>query len=125
MGAVGTILGKSIQMIALPPGCRVVYPIWIDIEKLNTDVVEWYEQVGGRTKVDTYWNHRGREQNINYVAYGRGKWCHHHHNGEGGSRLHFNGEDASIASMFIMKFLDIIVNHNLKEQMERVENENY
>jgi hypothetical protein len=112
-------------MIALPPGCTVVYPIWIDIEKLNDEVIEWYEQIGGNKKVDTFWNSRGKENNIPYVSYGRGKWCHHHQNGYGGSRLHFNGEDANIASMFILKFSNIIINHNLKEQMERQENGSY
>ena len=112
-------------MIALPPGCRVVYPIWVDVDRLSDDIVEWYEQVGGSKKVDTFWNSRGKETSIPYVSYGRGKWCHHHQNGAGGSRLHFNGEDASIASLFILKFSDRITNHNLKEQMEREENGHY
>ena len=112
-------------MIALPPGCTVVYPIWIDVEGLTTDIVDWYEQVGGNKKVDTFWNSRGKETSIPYVSYGRGKWCHHHQNGYGGVRLHFNGEDASVASMFIIKFLDKVTAHNLKEQMEREANESY
>jgi hypothetical protein len=112
-------------MIALPPGCRVVYPIWIDIEELNDEVVEWYDQIGGNKKVEHFWNSRGKENNVPYVSYGKGKWCHHHQNGLGGSRLHFNGEDASIASMFILKFSNIITNHNLKEQMEREQHGSY
>ena len=112
-------------MIALPPGCTVVYPIWIDVNELTESIIDWYEHIGGRQKVDTYWNHRGREHSKVYVAYGRGKWCHHLQNGEGGTRLHFNGEDASIASMFLIKFLDNVTHHNLKEHMERKENEYY
>jgi hypothetical protein len=112
-------------MIALPPGCTVVYPIWIDIDKLTKDIIDWYEHIGGRQKVDTYWNHLGGKHSKVYVAYGRGKWCHHLQNSEGGTRLHFNGEDASIASMFIIKFLDNVTNHNFKEHMERKENEYY
>ncbi len=110
-------------MIALPPGCTVTYAIWIDIAKLNDEVVEWYDLVGGTVKYDQYWNSRGKEVKQAYVSYGRGKKCHHHHNGEGGTRLHFMGEDASVASMFILKFNDIIINHNLKEVMERQERE--
>ena len=114
-------------MIALPPGCRVVYSIWIDIKELSDDVIDWYQTVGGNILYDHYWNSRGKEIKQLYVSYGRGKKCHYHHNGvpPGGVRLHFNGEDASIASMFILKFNDIIDNHNLKEQMERIENESY
>ena len=112
-------------MIALPPGCRVVYPIWIDIKELNKEIVEWYQTVGGVVFYDKFYNSRGKEINQPYVSYGRGKRCHYHHNGvpPGGVRLHFNGEDASVASMFIIKFLDNIDNHNLKEHMERIEND--
>lgn len=112
-------------MIPLPPGCTVVYPVWIDIDSLTKEVIEWYENVGGRTKTDTYWNNRGREHTSTYVAYGKSKWCHHHQNGLGGTRLHFSGEDATVASMFILKFLNKVTNHNLKEQMERQLNESY
>lgn len=112
-------------MIPLPKGCKVVYPIWIDIEKLSSEVVEWYETVGGRKKVDTYWTRREVSQSDVYVAYGNGKWCHHHQNGEGGTRLHFEGIDASVASMFLIKFMDVVINHNLKEHMEKMTNEYY
>jgi hypothetical protein len=112
-------------MIALPPGCRVVYPIWIDIQELSDDVIDWYHTVGGDITYESYWDYKGKAINTTYVRYGKGKRCHHHHNGvpPGGVRLHFNGEDASVASMFILKFNDIIDNHNLKEQMERVDRE--
>lgn len=105
-------------MIALPPGCRVNYSVWIDIDLLSTDIVDWYEVIGGRVKEDIFWNSRGQEKNIKYVSYGRGKWCHHHQNGAGGTRLHFLGEDASVASMFILKFNEHITSHNLKEVSE-------
>ena len=112
-------------MIALPPGCTVVYPIWIDIDTLTEEILDWYRTVGGVVVFDRFWNSRGKEYNVPYVKYGKGKKCHYHQNNvpPGGVRLHFNGEDAAVASMFIIKFLDIIVNHNLKEQMERVAND--
>lgn len=114
-------------MIALPPGCRVVYPIWIDIESMSDDIIDWYHTIGGEITYDRYWDSRGKEMHTPFVRYGKGKRCHYHHNGvpPGGVRLHFDGEDASVASMFIIKFLDNITNHNLKEQMERVQNESY
>lgn len=111
-------------MISLPPGCTVTYAIWVDIKSLTPEVVEWYELIGGRVKEDRYWDMRGREQTKKYVAYGNCKWCHHHQNGEGGTRLHFHGDDASVASMCILKFLDIITNHNLREVQNRYEREN-
>ena len=108
-------------MIALPPGCTVTYAVWIDIKEMTNDVVDWYELVGGRKKTDSYYNHRGNKVNTEYVAYGNSKWCHYHQNGEGGVRLHFHGNDASLASMFLLKFMDIVSNHNLKVAMDQRE----
>jgi len=107
-------------MIALPPGCTVNYPIWIDVNKLNEDIIEWYRLQEGTIYYDRFWDSRGREVNQPYVAFGKGKKCHYHHNGiPGAVRLHFQGEDASLASLFILKFNDIIDNPNLQEVMER------
>jgi len=107
-------------MIALPPGCTVTYAVWIDVDKLLDEMVEWYSLIGGKVYQDRWYNHRGQEQIVTYVSYGQGKRCHHHHNGTGGTRLHFHGDDASAASMFIMKFFEHVTNNNLQEQMERV-----
>lgn len=106
-------------MIALPPGCTVTYAVWIDVDKLTEEMVEWYGLIGGVVWKDQWYDMRGREQFVYYVSYGRGKRCHHHHNGTGGTRLHFHGDDASVASMFIMKFFEHIAANNLQETMER------
>jgi hypothetical protein len=114
-------MGKLVGgMIALPPGCTVTYAIWIDVDRLTEEMIEWYRLVEGKVHHDRWHNHRGQEQSVHYVSYGRGKRCHHHQNGTGGTRLHFHGDDASAASMFIMKFFDHITANNLQEQMERV-----
>jgi len=105
-------------MIALPPGCRVNYSVWIDVKKLNDEIVDWYELVDGNVKEAEHWDSRGRKHTIKFVSYGKGKWCHHYQNDDGRTRLHFLGEDASVASMFILKFMDIIDSHNLKEVNE-------
>ena len=106
-------------MIALPPGCTVTYAVWVDVDRLTEEMVEWYEMVGGQVYQDKWYDTRGREQSAYYVSYGQGKRCHHHQNGQGGTRLHFHGNDASAASMFIMKFFDHITANNLQEVMER------
>ena len=102
-------------MISLPPGCKVNYPIWIDIDCMSKDIADWYEAIGGRVKTQQFWDYRGKEQKNFYVAYGNGKWCHYHQNGAGGTRLHFLGEDTGVAIMFILKFNTCITSHNLKE----------
>jgi hypothetical protein len=110
-------------VIALPPGCTVTYAIWIDVDRLTDEMVDWYELIGGKVYTDKWYDHRGREQAVIYVSYGKGKRCYHHQNGEGGTRLHFHGDDAGTASVFIMKFFEHITNNNLKEQMQRVARE--
>lgn len=107
-------------MIALPPGCTVTYSVWIDVKLLSNEIIEWYELIGGRVKEAKHWDSRGRERVVKFVAYGNGKWCHHHHNGLGGTRLHFLGDDASVASMCILKFMDQIDAHNLREVAEEI-----
>ena len=110
-------------MIALPPGCTVTYAIWIDVDQLTDEMIEWYRMIDGTVLTSKFWDNRGREQIVKYVSYGKAKRCHHHQNGEGGTRLHFHGDDASTASVFIMKFFEHITNNNLKEQMQRVAQE--
>ena len=110
-------------MIALPPGCTVTYAVWIDVNRLTEEMIDWYRLVDGTVTVDRWHDHRGRACQLNYVSYGKGKRCHHHQNGAGGTRLHFHGDDASAASMFIMKFFEHITNNNLPEQMQRVAQE--
>jgi hypothetical protein len=113
-------MGKLVgAMIALPPGCTVTYAVWVDVDRLNDEMVEWYGMVGGVVWKDRWYDMRGREQSVHYVSYGKGKRCHHHQNGAGGTRLHFHGDDASAASMFIMKFFEHVTNNNLTEVMER------
>jgi hypothetical protein len=110
-------------MIALPPGCTVTYAVWVDVDKLTNEMIEWYRLVDGKVYQDRWYDRRGNEQSVYYVSYGRGKRCHHHNNGvgegSGGTRLHFHGDDASAASMFIMKFFEHVTNNNLTEVMER------
>ena len=112
-------------MIALPPGCTVNFSIYIDVDRLSTEMIEWFEMIGGRVQTDTFWDHHHNIQNVKYVSYGKGKWCYHHNNGFGGSRLHFMGEDAATASVFLIKFFDHVTQHNFKEQMERVALDKY
>ena len=118
--SMGELVGA---MIPLPPGCTVTFAVWVDVDKLTDEMVEWYRLIGGNVSQDTWYDTRGREQSVHYVSYGRGKRCHHHQNGNGGTKLHFHGDDASTASMFIIKFFDHVTDNNLQEQMKRIADE--
>lgn len=104
-------------MIPLPPGCTVNFSIYIDVERLTQDMIEWYRLVGGEVILDTYYDARGRQVDTTFVRYGRGKRSYKYTSSPQ-VKLHFNGEDASVASLFVLKYLDSIINTNLQQQME-------
>jgi len=106
-------------MIPLPPGCSVNYAITIDLSELITEMVEWYKMIGGIITEKQYWT-RNKEITVQYVQYGKSKPCHRRQDGTTGVRLHFHGNDASVASMFIIKFLDYVEQTNLNTHMETV-----
>ncbi len=106
-------------MIALPPGCTVTYAVWVEVDELTDEMIEWYELVGGRITEDRFYDRKGSEKVVKYVSYGKSKRCHRYNNGSTRVKLHFDGTDASAASMFIMKFFEHIQSNNLQEVMER------
>jgi hypothetical protein len=104
-------------MIALPPGCSVAYGVRIDVDKLTSDMVDWFVIIGGQTKSRSHYRHRSSLEIIEYqVAYGGGKFSHTESTGV--TRIHFLGKDASVASMFLLKFDEHVTFHNLKEADE-------
>lgn len=105
-------------MIALPAGCGRTYAVFVEVDTLTEDMVEWYRSIGGTVTQDTLYDHRNKSIIRLYVSYGRGKRCYYHNNGHGHVRLHFRGEDAPVATMFIMKFLDTVIDHNMQENQE-------
>lgn len=102
-------------MIALPPGCTVCYNVTVDITELTPEMIEWYNTIGGAVTHDFWYDHRGNKKTQQFVSYNGYKRCHH---GQGYVRLHFLGKDASVASMFLLKFMDSVFSHNLKEHEE-------
>ena len=81
-------------------------------------MVNWYQLIGGLTKKDEHYDYKGRKVERYLVQYGKGKWCYHRADGTGGTRLHFHGDDASVASMFIVKFMDYVQTSNLDRYMD-------
>lgn len=105
-------------MIPLPPGCKLVYEIRFIVGDLTNEMGEWFNMIGGNATREVWYDHKGREQYTNHVQYGKAKPSHKMQNGSGQNLIRFSGEDASVASMFLIKFMDQIQTHNLKE-MER------
>jgi hypothetical protein len=102
-------------MQALPPGCRAAYEIRFIVKDLTDEMGEWFNIVGGQATRVQWWDHRGREHFTNQVQYGKVKASYRMQDGTGEYIIRFNGADASTASMFLIKFMDQIKTHNLKE----------
>lgn len=108
-------------MIPLPPGCKVNFPIFLEVDQITNDIVNWFRLVGGEVKIDEQWDRRGRKEQRFLVRYGKGKFCYYRQDGSNNVRIHFDGTDATVASMFLLKFVDHVVINNLQEHMERQE----
>jgi hypothetical protein len=103
-------------MIALPPGVTVNYFIAIEIDRLTDEMIEWFEMIGGEVTYKMDWDWKGRESKKPLVKYGKGKQSYWRQDGSGGVRLNFHGDDASTASVFIVKFFEHVQQHNLNEK---------
>lgn len=102
-------------MIPLPPGCTVSYSITIEVDVLTEEMIQWYELIGGKVDYVVHLDWRNREKRVPRVSYGKGKLSYNRQDGSNGHRLHFLGEDASTASMFLIKFLEHVQQHNMKD----------
>jgi hypothetical protein len=102
-------------MIPLPPGCKVSYEIRFTVGELTDEMGEWFNMIGGQAVKKQFWDYRGREQYTLHVQYGKAKTSYVTKDGTNLTLIRFDGADASVASMFLIKFLDQIQTHNLKE----------
>jgi hypothetical protein len=102
-------------MIQLPPGCKVAYKIRFYVTALTDEIGEWFNLIGGQATQVKWWDHKGREQFTNQVQYGKAKPSYKTQDGTGLYLIRFDGADASTASMFLIKFMDQIQIHNLRE----------
>jgi hypothetical protein len=117
-------------MIALPPGCKVSYSIWIDVDVLTDSMCEWFEMIGGTVAVTpaviysrTQWvqsTHPSKSMNRKTVQYGKAKSSYCRQDGTGSVKINFHGDDASTASMFLLKFMDHVQAHNIQQEFELI-----
>ena len=104
-------------MIPLPPNTTVNYNIRIVISELTSEMKEWWVLVGGIIEEVT--SSRTRYRSIPTVtevlSMNGAKNSHKMQDGTNSFILTFNGTDACIASMFILKFSNYVTAHNMKE----------
>ena len=109
-------------MIQLPPGCKLNYSIWIDVDTLTDEMCEWFSMIGGSVteKAEAFTGRSYSLKTIKEVQYGKAKPSYYRQDGTGYVKINFNGDDASTASVFILKFMDNIKAHNMKQELELV-----
>lgn len=103
-------------MISLPPGCTVNYNIRIIVSDLTEEMIEWATMVGATyAEVNEGWSYRGKPATKKVLSFNNAKPSYQLKDGSKNVILTFNGSDASTASMFLIKFTNYIISHNLKE----------
>ena len=107
-------------MIPLPAGCTVPYEIQINVKYLTVDIIDWFTMIGGTVKEVKNYDWRGKEYISTVVQYGSAKPSYDRQDGSRTTLIRFNGKDASTASMFLLKFIDQVENHNMKEYQDYV-----
>jgi len=111
-------------MIQLPPGCTVSYHIWIDVDTITDEMCEWFSMIGGTVAEvpgPVYGAVRVSDLvKFKTVQYGRAKPSYYRQDGTGRVKINFNGDDASTASMFLLKFMDHVQAHNMQQEFELV-----
>ena len=76
--------------------------------------------IGGSAREVKNYDWRGKEYITTVVQYGQAKPSYDRKDGSDTTLIRFSGEDASAASMFLLKFIDQIQSHNLKEAEQYV-----
>ena len=104
-------------MIQLPPGCRALYPIRIYVSDLTDDMSEWFAAIGGKSWTNDDYDWRGRPITVKLVQYGKAKSSYKLKDGSGLTLINFTETDASVASMFILKFNEYVKDHSLSVEL--------
>lgn len=99
----------------LPPGCTVGHEIKIMVHELTDDMGEWFNMIGGSATQTEWHDAKGRKKYTKQVQYGRAKPSYKLQDGTDATLIRFSGDDASTASVFLLKFMDQIRSHNMKE----------
>jgi hypothetical protein len=111
-------------MIQLPKGCTVGYEIKFVVYDLTDEMGQWFLMQDGKAWATEDYDHRGRKRMIKHVQFGSAKASYKMQDGTGNYIIRFAGTDASTASLFLLKYYDEIVNHNMQETMDRYEKDN-
>lgn len=104
-------------MRVISPGVVALRPFKIHTTALTQEMVDFWVMMGAEAQeiTDDHWAKSGRMVAKHYrIRMGQGDWSHKFNDGSGNYLLHFREEFAPEASMFIMKYIYTIINHDIK-----------
>jgi len=104
-------------MKIISPGVVALRPFKIHTNALSQEMVDFWVMMGAEAQEisDTYYSRKGPVTARNYrIRMGRGDWSHMFNDGSGTHIIHLREEFAPEASLFIMKYIDNIINHDCK-----------
>ena len=111
-------------MKVISPGVVALRPFKIHCQALTQEMVDWWIMMGAEAQViqDEYWTrHKGSVQAKHYRIRMPGpgaKWSHMFNDGSGICMLHLLERYAPEASLFILKWPDNVINHDIKVSNE-------
>jgi hypothetical protein len=106
-------------MKVISPGVVALKPFKIHCRELTQEMVDWWVMMGAEAQViqDEYWTRRtGTRQEQHYrirmPALGA-KWSHRFNDESGNYLIHLMERYAPEASLFILKWPDNVINHDI------------
>ena len=107
-------------MKVISPGVVALRPFKIHCRHLTQEMVDWWIMMGAEAQeiTDPYYSHRGgtvvdKHYRIRMPAPG-GKWSHQFNDGSKTYLIHLPEKFAPEASLFILKWPDNIINHDIE-----------
>ncbi len=106
-------------MKVISPGVVAVRPFKIHCQHLDQEMVDWWIMMGAEAQEirDEFHTHRGQRRTdkhyrIRMPGVG-GKWSHQFNDGSNTHLIHLPEKFAPEASLFILKWPDNIINHDI------------
>ena len=118
-------------MKVISPGVVALRPFRVVCHALTQEMVDWWVMMGAEAQeiADPHYSYRGGhkiEKHYRVRMPGVGaKWSHKFNDGSGTHMLHMKEEFAPEASLFILKWPDNIIDHDIKVPKNDYEEQSY
>lgn len=104
-------------MKVISPGVVALRPIKLVTSSLTQEMVDWWVMQGAEAQeiTDHFYGRSGPKTEKNFrIKMPGSKWSHKFNDGSGIHLIHLREEYAPTASLFILKFTDCVINHDIE-----------